>query len=576
MMKLKTILLFLFITLLMSLNNAAFAAAIQPSSVEAGTVNKKIDKEVNDNILNIKNETKIDKKEQNKTQYENKLNNVKKIDGVIEKTGFILKKIEYQGNTIYSEDQLNKIISDKIGIYTELNELKGIMKEITGYYNNNGYITSFAYLPAQKIKDGILKISIVESKISNIKIDGNKWTKTGYLKNNVFKANGIKENQVFNVNDLKKSLGKINEMSYLKGRVILQKGEDNESTQIVLNVEDRVPLTFNTGWNNQGRDLIGVQRSVLTVGNENITGYGDRLYASNILASGTYGLNTNYFLPLGSYGTELRLGYGYSNVRLGKEEKSRQINGTAHDFNIGLIQPLYENKNFKVTSDISLDMLHARTNTNKNLLHDKYDLRVLRTGINAIEDDKTGRWISRLEVSTGLPMLGATTAHAPGEGCSKFIKINPSIVRVQALPYKTTGILKISGQYSPVTLLPVEQLEVGGINSVRGYKEGLNFGDRGYFINLELRKTIPGLPDFKYLKLKDRVALAAFYDQGMTRSKGIKANYQNFLQSVGFGFRINLAKYLYANLDFGIPLGKERTGDQSGMRFHFNISSDII
>lgn len=575
-MRLLTVFFFLMTFSFVNLCSPAFADDLQPSSVEAGAVNKKIESDVNDNILNVNNEAKNVKKDADKAKLENNVGDSKKINGVVEKTGFILKKIEFQGNTLYSEKQLNKLVSDRIDNYVELSQLKEIMRQITDYYYSKGYITSFAYLPAQKIKDGVLKVNIVESKISSIKIEGNKWAKTGYLKNNVFKANGIKEDKVFNVNNLKKSLGKINEMNYLKGRVILQKGEDNESTQIVLNVEDRAPVRFVAGWNNQGRDLIGVQRASLKTGYENITGYGDRLYATNVFARGTYGINTNYFLPLGAYGTELRLGYGFSNVELGKEQKSRQINGKAHDFNVGLIQPIFENKNFKLTSDVTFDMLHARTNEQVNLMHDKYDLRALRTGINAIKDDETGRWISRIEVSTGLPFLGATTAHEPGQGCSKFVKINPSLVRVQALPFRTTGILKVSGQYAPLNLLPVEQIQVGGMNSVRGFKEGVNFGDKGYFLNAEVRKTIPFLPDYKYLKMKDRIALAVFYDQGATRLKGVKANYQDFLQSAGFGLRINLSKYLYANLDFGVPLGKKRTGDQRGMRFHFNISSDVI
>lgn len=576
-MKLRALILSCLLIMIVNTNSRAYAAdSIQPAGVEAGAVNKKINTEVNNSILNVNEvqKNKADKKQEN--QYENKLNSSRKINGVVEKTGFILKKVEFEGNTVYSQEQLNKIIDKRIGTYSELIQLKEIIKDLSQYYNDNGYITSFAYLPAQKIKDGVLKVNIVESKISNIKIEGNKWARTSYLKNNMLKAEGIQENKIFNVKDLRKSLGKINETNYLKGRAILQKGEDNESTEIVLNATDRAPLRFNAGWNNQGRDLIGVQRSVLTVGNENLTGFGDRIYASNVLAKDTYGLNTNYFLPLGPYGTELRLGYGYSNVQPGSEYRVQGVEGISHNFSVGLIQPIYEKDNFKVTSDIGLDMLRARTNINSSVLYDKYDLRILRTGLNAIKDDKSGRWISRFEVSTGLPMMGASTEHIHSEKSTSFVKLNPSLIRVQRLPYQTTGILRIAGQYSPDSLLPVEQFQAGGMNSVRGFKEGLNYGDNGYFINLELRKPISFLPDYKYAKLKNKVSFAVFYDQGMARTRGNNQGYKDFLQSAGFGLRINLAKYLYANLDFGIPFGRDRTGDQRGMMFHFNISSDVL
>lgn len=539
-------------------------AQVPPPSVEAGAVNRRIESDIERKIKDIKETKKED------TAYEEKIEKTEKIDGTVQKTGFVLKDVQYEGNTVYSEEELDNLIADKVGVFIGLDELKEIMNAVTNHYTDEGYITSFSYLPAQKIKNGVLKISIIESKVSSVTIKGNKWAKTGFLKNNIFKDQGVTEGKIFNVKNLRKALGEINELNYLKGRVILQKGEDMESAEIILEAKDRFPLMFNAGYDNRGRNIIGKQRAVLTVADENITGWGDRLYISNILASRTYGLNTSYFLPLGPYGTELRLGYGFSDVSLGKDYRIQKINGRAHNFTIGFIQPIYEGKTFKLESDITFDMLTSTTFINGGDVNHRYNSRAIRTGLNAIKDDTTGRWVSRFEISAGVPIFGATKEGLP------FLKLNPSIVRIQNFPYKITGLLRAAGQYSPNKLQPVEQLQVGGMNSVRGFEEGLNFGDKGYFITLELRKTIPCLPDYKFIKLKDKLALAVFYDQGLATTKNVAVGYHRFLQSVGFGFRYNINKYLHANLDFGVPLGKDRTGDQQGMRFHFNISSGII
>ena len=553
---------------LMTLTNSSFAQTGGngvPKAIEPGAVNKKIEAGVKEEIKETKEAAKKVGEEKNKV--ENNVETSQKIDATVEKSGFVLNKIEFEGNTIYSDEELNKLVAEKVGSFVGLDELKNIMHTVSNRYEEAGYVTSFAYLPAQRIQGGVLKLKIVESKVANIDIEGNKWTRTGFLKNNIFKANGVKEGKPFNTNNLKKALGELNELSYLKGRIILEKAEDAESANIKLEVKDRVPLMFNAGWDNLGRDLIGKQRAVITSGYENITGYGDRLYVTNVLAARTYGLNTSYFLPLGPYGTEARVGYGYSDVEVGKEYRINGINGRAHDFNVGLIQPILETKTFKLTSDVTFDMLTAATFVNQKQTRLRYNTRAIRTGLNAIKDDSYGRWISRMEVSNGF---GASNEGSP------FVKFNPSLVRVQMLPYKTTGIIRVAGQLSPNKLQPVEQIQVGGMNSVRGYEEALNFGDKGYFFTAELRKTIPKLPDFKYLKLKDRVALAAFYDQGMTAEKNVGIGYKHFLQSVGFGFRYNINRYLNANFDFGIPLGRDRTGDQKGMRFHFKITSGII
>lgn len=545
-------------------NSKSFAEAVLPSSTEAGAVNKKIEQDVKNNIIDTKEKTKNKKEKEN--TLENKVETNQKIEATVEKSGFVLKKIEFEGNTVYTNEELQKLISEKVGSFIGMDDLKGIIRTVTNHYVDDGYITSFSYLPAQRIKDGVLKLKIVESKVASIKIEGNKWAKTGFLKNNIFKEKGVIEGEPFNTNKLQKALGELNEINYLKGRVILQKADDMESAQIILEAKDRFPLMFNAGVDNRGTGLIGKHRNVITIADENITGYGDRLYVTNVLASRTYGLNTSYYLPLGPYGTEMRVGYGYSDVSLGKDYRIQGINGRAHNFNIGLIQPIKETKTFKMESDVTFDMGTSATFINQRDLYHRYNTRALRMGLNAIKDDTRGRWVSRFEVSTGL---GSNDANS-------FVKLNPSLVRVQMLPYKTTGLLKIAGQYSPNKLFPNEQIAVGGMNTVRGFEEGLNYGDKGYFLTLELRKTIPYLRDYKFLKLKDRLALATFYDHGWSSVKGSDEGYHSFLQSVGFGIRYNINKYMNANIDFGIPLGRDRTGDQKGMRLHFNVSSGLI
>ena len=556
--------------------NAVNAVPLPPSEVEAGTVNTEIKAK---NLYKDLIQEKAEEKQKSEEEPDLKMNvdEYKKLPAEIQKTGFILNEITYEGNTVFTQEELNEIGAAYINNFVTLDDMKVIMNKITSYYNNEGYITTFAYLPAQKIQDGSLKITIVEGKVSKLNIKGNKWAKEGYLKNNVLKANGVKEGEILNVNNLKKSLGKINEIDYLKGRAILNKGDDLESAEITLEVEDRFPLMMKVGCNNQGRDLIGKQRAVLTLGNENITGWGDRAYASTTFARNTFGTNSDYYLPLGPYGTELRLGYSYTNLEIGKAYKTQGFVGKAHGFSTSILQPIYEGETLKFTSDLTFDALSAKTLINNDSLYDKYKLRALRFGLNGIKDDSSGRWISRFEVHTGLPIMRATTQQTVSGGSSKFFRLNPSLVRIQSLPYKTTGIFKIAGQYGPSRLLTIEQFQLGGMNTVRGYQEGTLYANSGYFMNLELRRAIPYLPDYKYLPLKDRVELAAFYDQGLGKVRGQNIKSNNFLQSLGFGFRIRLTDYMNANLDFGFPLGGSVTpARKDSMRFHFNILSNVI
>jgi len=557
--------------------NPANAQTVPPKEVEAGTINKDIEEKKYHRDLVDEKEKEEKQTDEQEARLKMNVEEYEKLPAEVKKTGFILKEIDYQGNTVFTDEELDKISAEYFDTFVTLDDLRAIMNEITGYYNNEGYITSFAYLPAQGIQDGRVKLSVVEGKISRVKVKGNKWARDSYLKNNILKANGVKEGKVLNVSNLRKTLGKINETDYLKGRVILNKGDTIESSEIILDVEDRFPIDVRAGWNNQGRELIGKQRAVLTLGNENITGYGDRAYASTIFARDTFGVATDYFLPLGPYGTELRVGYGYTDLEVGKVFKTQGFRGESHGLSTSILQPIYEGETTKLTSDFTLDALRAKTFTNNSTLYEKYNLRAFRFGLNGIKDDSSGRWVSRFELSTGLPIMGATTEQVRTGGSSKFFRLNPSLIRIQSLPYEVTGLFKLAGQYAPSRLLTVEQLQMGGMNTVRGYREGTLFAHSGYFLTAEFRRPIPYLPDYKYLPLKDRVQLAAFYDQGLGKVRGQTITSDNFLHSVGFGFRIRLTEYLNANLDFGFPIGGSVTGrEKDPLRFHFRITSDII
>jgi hemolysin activation/secretion protein len=544
------------------------AQVVPPSNVEAGVVNKST--------------TKVEKTNSNQPDVQNLVDQKKEEDtnDNSSKVTFKLNEIRYSGNTLFTNEDLHNVDSAYVGKDVTLGQLKQLIKNITVLYNDKGYITSFAFLPAQKIKNGIVEISISEGKIGKINIEGNKHSNASYLKNNMLKANGIEEGKIFNVRNLRKSLGEINEKDYIKGQITLQKGQVGENSDLTLDVEEQSPFSLTPGYDNKGRDLIGIQRGTLRADYKNLTGYGDSISATTVFAKSTFGLGTQYRLPIGPYGTELQFGYGYSNVALGGRYKDLDIHGHSNRYTTTIMQPIFKGERLTLNTDLSLDMINSTTNWYGSDIYDKYRTRPIRLGLNAVKDDNTGRFVSRFETSVGLPWLGATQdADAGiGVGSPKFVKFTQSLIRLQNLPLKTLGIFTLVGQYSPNALLPMEQLAIGGADTVRGYKEACLLGDSGYYMNLELRRTIPYLPDYKYLRLKDRIQLAAFYDQGFARSthQGISEHQENFLQDVGVGLRIFLTKYLSANLDMGIPLGKDKYPEQSGARFHFGISSNMF
>ncbi len=560
---------------------SANAQTFVPQNTEAGAVGSY---DLNQ-VENKKIEKKLEKK-QDKSGIDNNFAKSQVQKGEVKKLQFVLKGIDFEDNTIFTDSELNEFFAKYINKKVDYKDLVKISEEITAKYKKAGYITSLAYLPPQEVVNGVLKVKVIEGKVGNIAIEGNKWTKERYLKTIVLDKNGIEKDDVFNVNNLKNSMIEINSQPHLKGKIYLNKGEAVKTTDFRLRIEEKMPLGLTAGWDNQGRDLIGKKRASIGIVDYNLTGFGDQLATNVSMANGTTGVGTNYLLPLNGKGTVLNLDYGYSGVDIGGVYKPSKIEGTSHFYRIGVTQPIFKNQRFDVKADAGFDFRDSET-TSLFGRENAYQTRVLRTGISATEDDFNGRWIARSQASFGLPLMGGQRSGMNSIADSQFFKLNANLVRVHILPVKVLGIARLSGQWANKTLYGSEQMQIGGAYTVRGFEEGSLLGDTGYSLSLEARRTIPYLKDVNlpYWKdrtflvpLKDRLSAATFYDFGMTKAnfRGVNTSYRNFLQSVGVGLRCNVTKYLSANFDFAFPLGRERYAGQNDLKFHFSLSSSIL
>lgn len=64
----------------------------------------------------------------------------------------------------------------------------------------------------------------------------------------------------------------------------------------------------------------------------------------------------------------------------------------------------------------------------------------------------------------------------------KFFKYEGNIVRVHDFGSGFVGLFRAGTQLSPDKMPAMEQFQVGGISSVRGFSEGLLIGNKSSFI----------------------------------------------------------------------------------------------
>ena len=490
---------------------------------------------------------------------------------------FKLNKIILQGNTIYKDKKLLILADNLIGKEIYLEDVLDLTIAISRFYQKNGYLTSYAYLAPQEITDGVVVISVKESKVVQKEAVGNRWERESYLQNIALGGHGLNYGNVFNSKSLQGAMKNINKEAYLKGSAEITKNEADD-TVIKLDIADRYPISLDFIWDDFGRNYTGRQRATGILSIDNLTGNGDKLYGGAILSSGSTGALAGYQIPIGPFGTKLALDYSYSSLNLGGPYRDLNIQGKATDYAIRLIQPIINTATKELSFSASLDAINSKTESQtlaQNI--SDYSLRVLRTGLYGMFDDKNGRYITNLGLDMGTNALGASQNIDNGPQ-SVFYKIIASISRIQRLPKNCLGVVRLNGQYSPQSLFAAEQMYLGGVYSVRGYQPSELLGDYGVSGTFEIRTPVPFLakilPD-KFKHLADKVKLAAFYDWGYVKEHNDMYQYpNNFLQSIGVGTYINLTDAIYVQMGVGIPVGPKYYNEDAA-RVYFSVNTDI-
>ena len=96
----------------------------------------------------------------------------------------LVKTIEVKDSTLVSKEVIDKIITQYEGKELSLREMQKICDLITDEYRKRGRVTSRAYLPPQTIKNGLLLIFVIEGKVGNVEVKGNKYFSSNLIKKN--------------------------------------------------------------------------------------------------------------------------------------------------------------------------------------------------------------------------------------------------------------------------------------------------------------------------------------------------------------------------------------------------------
>ncbi|MBI3251978.1 MAG: ShlB/FhaC/HecB family hemolysin secretion/activation protein [Candidatus Omnitrophica bacterium] len=479
---------------------------------------------------------------------------------------FSLRQIRLEGNRVFSDKELSRFLKLPTDGKLFLRDLRAMAREITSFYQSQGYTTSRAYLSEKDVESGVATLHLLEGKVGKVEVTGNRYFRDRVYRDGIH----LGRDRVFRSEDLENSLYFLKQKpDILDVKAEVLEAEEPGVSDIFLKAEDSRAAHLYFDFNNHGTKLTHRSRFAEHFDHNNFLGHGDILNTAFVQTQegSVDGASGFYSFPFEQTGTTLSFGTSYAKIKLVKYLRSSEVKGNYLSFSPGLTQSLVKKQFFTADAFVGLDVKDSKTDIDD--LKSSFDrMRVLKAGPQFSFEDPAGKNFLSGHIHQGLPSLLNSSKENDSlasrfESGGKFTYYTAEFTRLHRLPHSSFLVLKAGGQWTRDSLTAVEVFRAGGAGSVRGYAESDSVGDYGYLFSSELNIPTPFIPSemnvpFTHKKWGQALRWVGFLDGGNTyvreRSRPTVVKNRSLL-GAGFGVRVDLDYTFSLQLDFGWPVG---------------------
>ena len=495
-----------------------------------------------------------------------------------------LSAIAFEGNEVFSDEELLAQVHDYLGQTIAVDELQRIADVITAYYHKNGYILSHAYLPPQTIAGGTAVIAVTEGRLGRVIVVGNKRYKAEMIEKIM---DQVREKGALSGLSLEKGALLVNDLPGLSAKATLVAGKIPGTTDIIMEVKESKIWQVGFDYNNFGSEYVSQNRFGLNLSFFNPFRLGDAFdfrFMTGPNSSDTDGpmwyLRGEYSLPINSYGTRVGLAGSSLKYSVGEELEDLNLTGCSDLVSLWISHPFSRSRYYSWWLDGGYDLKRVSNKMLNQSLYEE-DLNNVHVGSHwEWIDAYLGRNVTSLRITKGLSDEDiGSRLFANGE----FMKIEGEYNRFQAIPWHDmTAIFSANFQMANDRMPTCEELSLGGAGTVRGYPMSDYSGDDGIYGTLEVRYPIyKGQIDWQKasgLYGDWAVEAALFTDMGRVWTKdSIPAELDSAtLGSVGAGLRVAYVPYAEAKIEWAKYILGDQPSDEGVKEdgaWYFQISA---
>ena len=412
---------------------------------------------------------------------------------------FPIKDIELKGADSLSTAERERLLKPYIGQCLGVAQLNELLKVITDHYIEKGLVTSRAYLPQQDLSGGHLKVLVVEGRL-----EGLKGAQGSQLSDRELgMAFPGKSGDLVNLREIEQMVDQLNRLPSNQAQMELSPGENVGGSEVLVKNTPQKPWRAGLSRSNDGQRSTGEQQWGTTFDWDSPLGLADQL-----MLRGGHDAMTDHQHTSSNAMLSYNVPWGWWNFSYTYSQSEYRSQIAANGYN------------FKQTGDSENHQLRAERVIHRDAVSKtslSTGLSYLRTN-NFIEDSKLklssnriseaqfginhGRRIGSAFVNLDLGMqegIGILDAQGnghpgPGEPDARYRKYTATASYLQ--PFKLWGesfsfSSLMTGQHSEDVLFSPQRTSLGGLSSIRGYKDQSLSGDSGGYWRNDLRWTRP-------------------------------------------------------------------------------------
>lgn len=484
--------------------------------------------------------------------------------------GVYVEKIEVPTSEILTAEEIEAVTMDYEHTNVTMAGLNEMIDRINEFYLDKGFVTARAYLPEQTIENGVIKVALLEGRVGDVTVEGNRWTKEVHIKDRL----DMNEGEIFNIQKLENNMlvyNRYNDGIMIKGD--LTPGQKTGTTDVKINAEEKAPYHLTVVADNAGRKTIGKHRAGLVAAHDSLFGYRDRLTAG--LYANRYSQTpfVDYNIPVNRYDGRVGVSFSHNKAEIGHGNyKEFNIESRSQNYSIYYSHPIIRELHKELNSTTSFTYKRAVTSFDGNDLYED-KIPEIKTGLNFRYDTERGIWYLAQSVSYAAPWFQSRIDYWKFEG---------SVTRLHDFGHRILGYFRGNYQYIPQDIIPyADQMSAGGFGTVRGYSQGLLTAKSGYQLGAEiyfplgpeeiLIKDKPYRTD-EYVRPFVFTDYAALYPYKGSGAGAEGFNNSDVLLSAGAGLRFQLPYDIAFKVAYGVPLRHNRYETHHGGDWSLELS----